>query len=281
MPQGFDIFDRASTENFSAALLCLVIETDPDAKAAIVSLLEQRTALTLGQLQGAQRERRLEEGRGRAYQRADICLRFSGGVVLIEVKTRNSWDPTEVAEQLEAQASSSGPITWGEAPAATLLLAPSVLAAQVEALTERPVIRWPDLMERLRHLDGSLVSLALQHWNKRVERPIGLQQPFSAEALVAAIQPVACLRAFLEDCARSIGETPQRKKLDMTGQDGGTYEYGGWRWHGLSVPLTGGHRYRRIGIYHYIDTPDGSEADLDGPWLELYRSASLPSGVSM
>ncbi len=43
MTQGLDLFDRSSTENFSAAVLCLQLEAVPEARDEIVALLEART----------------------------------------------------------------------------------------------------------------------------------------------------------------------------------------------------------------------------------------------
>lgn len=276
MKNGFSHFDQNHAENFCAAVLCLVMEVSPEARERVGALVRAAVPEDLGELVEVARERRLPRSDAKAYRRGDICLLFQGGTVLVEVKTRNTWDTDSVIAQLKAQAGSAGPHTWGERPRAVVLMAPTALTARVVArlkCLKCPTLRslrWFDLVEALQSVEDTVVQHAVQHWESRVETTIGSGDQFATGDFDAMVRGMASLRALLEACAYDIGERPDRRKVNLSGQDGRPFRFGDWAWHGVSVPLIGT-PYRLIGIYRYLEVPDGSEADLEGAWLELYR----------
>lgn len=264
----FGHFDNCHTENFAAAVLCLLMDLDAHARDRIVELVRERAGIELGPFQSVARERRLAGTDLRAYQRADICLLFQAGVVLIEVKTRDTWDVGQVIQQVLAQGSCGRSVRGGEVVTG-MLLAPTALAMRVCERSKVPTMRWLEVIERLREGAGPLVEAAVTHLEGTVETTIGTDEPFVAEELDAAVRRVAILRALLETCARDIGQAPDRRKLNLTGQDGRPFRFEEWVWHGMSVPLKGG-GHRRVGIYRYLAAPEGHEPSLDGAWLEVY-----------
>lgn len=269
MNTGFAHFDASSNENFSSALLCLVLEADEAARLAFVRLVCRalnRDPDELGPLEDIRREERLDPDDGRAYRRADLTLWFRDGLLLIEVKTHNAWDLQHVLDQLAAQRGSQGPVTRRRAPLGVVLLAPSALASRVCA-AKAHAVSWAAVMNALRANPNPFVEKAIKHWETNVERPFGLAQPVGD--FMGSVQVVACLRAFLQACANDIDMRPAYPDLNLTGWDGGTFSGGGWRWHGVSVPTKGGPD-ARIGIYRYVEAPPGHEASKDGAWLELY-----------
>lgn len=269
MKNGFSHFDQNHAENFCAAVLCLVMEVSPEARKRVVALIRAAVPENLGELVEIARERRLRRSDAKAYRRGDICLLFEAGPVLVEVKTRNTWDTDLVIAQLKAQARSAGPHTWGKQPRTVILMAPTALTARIVAHLDCPTLRWFDLIEALRSVEDAVVKHAVQHWESRVETTIGSGDPFAAGDFDAIVRRMASLRALLEACAYDIGERPDRRKMNLTGQDGRPFRFEGWTWHGVSVPLIGT-RHRRIGIYRYLEVPAGNEAALEGAWLELY-----------
>ena len=269
MAHGFDHFDHRHDENFASAVLCLLVDLDPQARERLAQLVSDSVGEDLGPILAVRREGRLGPDRGRARQRSDLGLRFGRGIVLVEVKTRTSWQVGHVVEQVKAQARSSGPVTWGRLPLAAVLLAPTALVVRVRETSALPTLRWYDLIECFRDLQGILAKAAIKHWESHVETTIGFDLPFDATDLDGAVRRVAALRALLEACAQDVGEKPDRRKLNLSGHDGRPFRYEEWTWHGISVPLVGG-RHWRIGIYRYLEVPQGSEDALQGAWLELY-----------
>lgn len=269
MKNGFSHFDQNHAENFCTAVLCLVMETSPEARMRVVALVRAAVQEPLGALVEVARELRLSPSDAKAYRRGDIGLLFEAGPVLVEVKTRNTWDTDSVIAQLQAQATSAGTHTWGKQPRAVILMAPTALTVRIVARLACPTLRWFDLIEALRPVEDPVVKHAVQHWESRVETTIGSGDPFAACDFDAIVRRMASFRALLEACAYDIGERPDRRKMNLTGQDGRPFRFEGWAWHGVSVPLIGT-RHRRIGLYRYLQVPEGSETALEGSWLEVY-----------
>lgn len=287
MDIGFGHFDRSHTENFSASVLCLLLEVEPAARAAVVTLIREAVARpdlpALGELVFVSREDRLDPSETRAWQRADLSLRFEGGVlVLVEVKAHSWWPVEHVRTQLAEQAASAGHVRDRQAPFAVVLLAPTGLAAQVRARGV-PAISWATLCRALRATPSPLALKAVQHWEANVERPFGVDQPFGGDeqSFAAPIQRVAALRALLLACLDDIRERAEGVDLNLTGEGGAPRERPGWRWHGLSVPIKQSDRararHRRIGLYWYVlgDHRQGSA------WLELYLAHDTEPEVSV
>lgn len=275
METGFSHFDRAHTENFCAAMLCLVLETEAAARAAVLNLLstalKARGLPALGELRSVSREERLDASASRDWQRADLSLRFDAGLVLIEVKAHSWWPFTHVCKQLDEQAASAGHVRNRAAPLAVVLLAPTGLAARVSA-SGRPAISWAALCRALRENPTPLVTRAVKHWEANVERPFGVPQPFAGDeaSFAGPIQRVAALRALLVACLHDIQEQPDGVSLNLTGESGAPREKPGWKWHGMSVPIKSSGRAtarsRRIGLYWYVEGEQGAGS----AWLELY-----------
>jgi len=272
---GFAHFDRSHTENFGAAVLCLVLETEPAARVAMVDLLTatlaDRGLRALGKLTAVSREDRLDASASREWQRADLSLRFEAGLVLVEVKAHAWWSLEHVCKQLDEQAGSAGHVRQREAPLAVVLLAPTGLAARVAA-SGRPAISWAGLCRLLRQSPTPLLTRAIQHWETHVERPFGVPQPFAGDeaSFAGPIQRVAALRALLVACLHDIQEQPDGASLNLTGESGAPREKPGWKWHGMSVPIRTSERakakHARIGLYWYVEGESGAGA----AWLELY-----------
>lgn len=73
MNTGFGHFDRAHTENFASAVLCLLVEVDDDVRAALVEGVAAALGVAdLGPLTGVQREEGYEAGE--RVRRADLCV---------------------------------------------------------------------------------------------------------------------------------------------------------------------------------------------------------------
>ncbi len=275
MDYGFAHFDRAHTENFCAAILCLVLETEPAARIALLSLLstalQERGSPPLGELRSVSREDRLDASASREWQRADLSLRFEAGLVLVEVKAHSWWPLEHVCKQLDEQAASAGHVRDRAAPLAVVLLAPTGLASRVAA-SGRPAISWAALCRALRETPTPLVTRAVKHWEAHVERPFGVPQPFAGDeaSFAEPIQRVAALRALLVACLHDIQEQPDGVSLNLTGESGAPREKPGWKWHGMSVPIKHSERatarHRRIGLYWYVEGEQGAGS----AWLELY-----------
>lgn len=252
MSRGFAHFEGSHTDGFCAALLCLVLESDPHASAALVGLVELSLGLepgALGALRGARRLERADESAD-----ADLVLRFETREVFLQVRTRGQ-RPGPPADDP------------GVSPAQPLLLGPTRLTAPLRA-GSRPALLWTTLLHKLRSSPSPLTQQAVEHWEGVVERTFGLNDtPFTGIDL--AVQTVACLRELLRACAADIGERADEAELHLTGWAGNTAQHGGWRWHGLSVPLEG-QRGRRVGIYHYIESPPENQYCEGTTWLELY-----------
>jgi hypothetical protein len=276
MNRGFAHFDGAHTENFSAAMLCLVLEVVPEASVAFAGLLEQALERQLGALRRVEREHRLDGTDTKGYQRADLCLWFeSGDLVLVEVKTR-WWPVDEVIAQMKEQAASDGPVMARQMPSAVVLLAPTGLAASVvQVMNGSPsqqfaAMTWSSLMRALEPFKlQPIVAKAITHWQGHVERSFGLDG-VGFDGVENSIQVIACLRELLRACATDIGERPE-DGLNLTGWAGESFELDGWRWHGMSVslkPKDG--RSGRLGLYYFTSAPSGEEASHRRWFLELY-----------
>ena len=92
---------------------------------------------------------------------------------------------------------------------------------------------------------------------------------------------VACLRAFLQSCIDAVGGRYDTRALWLTGQDGEPLRADGWAYHGLSVPFRLDGAQHRLGIYRYVETPEGCEDGLEGHWLELDRGEEDESRVEL
>jgi hypothetical protein len=252
MSRGFAHFAGCQTEGFCAALLCLVLETDPYASAALVGLVELSLGLEPGGLGALRGVRRLD--RPEDTQTADLALAFLTREVFVLVRTRG-------------QLNSPHAECSGESRTQPLLLGPTRLTNQLRAAS-RPALLWATLLHKLRASPNALTEQAVEHWENIVERTFGLNDaPFTGIDL--AVQTVACLRELMRACAADVGERADEADLHLTGWTGNTARHEGWRWHGLSVPLAGP-RGRRIGIYHYVEAPPENQYCEGTTWLELY-----------
>lgn len=273
----FSHFDNAHRENFCAAVLLLVMELEPDARALVARLV--RTQLGIdgqAQLMSFGREARLAKGDDNGYARVDIWLLFEGQpepfFAFVEVKTHAHWETDHVGNQVLDQARRRVAASARQVRG-SVLLAPKRLCESVRnSQPEVRAVSWQSLLREMETLKpaSELLTHAIHHIEEQMEHPPGLPRALTLSDFEQAATTVACLRQFLVDCVADLGGRMHGSPLYLTPGDGRPRRAGGWAWHGLAVPFTLDGRSGRIGIYKYTEVPVGETDALDSLWLEVY-----------
>lgn len=267
MNHGFAHFDAHRRENFVAAALLFLLETEPASSKALCTLFLSRAGLPDAPLSDLGRETSLVSAQGESG-RSDLWLRFPDGVLLIEVKSHGAWSADDVAKQLARYREGTLAMLPGKVLGA-VLLTPRVLGMR----DGTRLITWGEVIRTIRGAspDGLVAARVVAHLERHVERDLGLPEGGRMNVRETARQ-VAALREFLKSCVRAVdGKLRTNDPFWMTPGDGEPLRNDGWAWRGMSVPFDLEEKEFRIGVYDYVAAPAGCDAATAHAWLEAYR----------
>lgn len=277
MNHGFDHFDSSHQENFISAMLLLLMECDEAVRRELCGLFLERAGVTEWEPRlvdlGRERSIRCADGIDR---RVDLWLRFPQGILVVEVKTTETWQADYIELQVERYR--TGTLRNPEsAVGAAVLLVPRALDKAVGT----GAVTWGAVVRHLRGLESAspLAERAITHIENLVERDIGIPEGAVMNVRETA-RHVGALRDFLVSCVRAIDGKPQGS-LWTTPGDGEPLRRDGWAWYGLSIPFSIGDETFRLGVYEYVETPTGLEVALKHPWLEMYRNCDDQNVVEL